>query len=137
MLKFFLLIVAVYSAFSLFMYLKQRDMMYFPVAENQWLDAESVWIESGNDKIKVWQINQGKDAIIYFGGNAEAVEYNIPQFSSLFEGFSVYLVNYRCHVLLPAVHAFRTGVVRRYSLVKVCPHVLQAGSGLPKARHKG
>ena len=95
MLKTTLIILGLYSFSSLWLFIKQRDMMYFPTPEAHASQAGVVWLENQQHKLKIWQINSGDPAIIYFGGNAEGVENNIPLFSQIFSGRTVYLVNYR------------------------------------------
>ena len=95
MLKIISFALAVYGVLCVFMYLQQRAMMYFPSSENTTPLAKHFWLTSEGQQLKVWQLNQGKDAVLYFGGNAEAVEYNIPLFTSILQDKTVYLVNYR------------------------------------------
>ena len=95
MLKTTLIILGLYSFSSLWLFIKQRDMMYFPTPEAHVAQAEAIWLENQQHKLKIWQLNSGDSAIIYFGGNAEGVENNIPLFSQIFSGRTVYLVNYR------------------------------------------
>ncbi len=95
MLKFIFLAVGIYFLMGGYLYLVQRDMMYFPTRENNLVDAEVLWLDSEQVHLKIWRINQGQPAILYFGGNAESVEYNIPDFKRMFSDYSVYLVNYR------------------------------------------
>lgn len=70
-------------------------MMYLPTADVDVSGAEAIKISSGNETLKVWRLGKGPDAIIYFGGNAENVAWNIPTYSEFFPGYSIYLVNYR------------------------------------------
>lgn len=95
MLKLILLAVLIYVLAGLYLYLKQRDMLYFPTAENNAVNAEALWLDTQNERIKIWKINGGDNAIIYFGGNAEAVEANVGNFKRIFNDYTVYLVNYR------------------------------------------
>jgi len=95
MLKLFLFAIALYSLTGLFLYIKQRDMMYYPMPEKKHVNATDLWLDTDQARLKIWRFNEGDPAILYFGGNAEAVEQNIPDFRHLFEGFTVYLVNYR------------------------------------------
>jgi pimeloyl-ACP methyl ester carboxylesterase len=95
MLKIIVFIVALYVLACLLLYLKQRSLLFFPLPEKQAVDAEALWLETGDARLKIWHFNQGEDAIIYFGGNAEAIEENVFNFKSVFAGHSVYLVNYR------------------------------------------
>lgn len=95
MLKISLIIIAVYAMACSLLYFKQRDLLFFPVPENTRADADALWLETGQARLKIWQVNEGKQAIIYFGGNAETVELNIPDFKPLLKDFAIYLVNYR------------------------------------------
>ena len=95
MLKIVLIVALVYSLACGYLYAKQRALIFFPVTENNWTDAQFFWLETDQARLKIWEINEGKQAVIYFGGNAEAVEFNIPDFRPLLHDFKVYLVNYR------------------------------------------
>ncbi len=95
MLKIITLMLLGYAGLCLFMFLQQRNMMYFPTAENRAELTEVLWLQSGGERLKIWKLNGGDPAIIYFGGNAEAVEYNIDDFQHLMSDYTVYLVNYR------------------------------------------
>jgi pimeloyl-ACP methyl ester carboxylesterase len=51
-----------------------------------------------NDDLSLhgWILNQGQQkALIYFGGNAEDITHNINQLETLFNNFTIYLINYR------------------------------------------
>lgn len=95
MLKTLSVILVFYLLGCLFLYVKQRSLLFYPTPENFNADAEPLWIQTENAKLKVWKINQAEPAIIYFGGNAEAIENNIQEFKLILPGYSVYLVNYR------------------------------------------
>jgi len=84
-----------YLIFGAFLYLKQRDFLYFPTPATQHSYEEQIF-SSDNVKIKTTLLNSDhQDAIIYFGGNAEAVDYNAHHFAKIFPRQSVYLVKYR------------------------------------------
>lgn len=95
MLKIISFIVALYLIATLFLFVKQRSLLYFPMPETNAADAEAVWLESPERRLKLWQLGQGNTALIYFGGNAESIEMNIPEFRQLLPDLTVYLVNYR------------------------------------------
>ena len=85
----------VYFGMGLYLYLVQRNFIYFPVPELQTGLPAKIY-ENQGEKIKVFTLNQGKgQALIYFGGNAENVAYNVDEFSRLFPEYAIYLVNYR------------------------------------------
>ncbi len=84
----------VLMCFLLFVF--QRQMIYLPTSEVSVPGVAHTILDSGDVRIKVWTLNPGKEkALIYFGGNAENVAYNIDDFRTLFADHTVYLVNYR------------------------------------------
>jgi hypothetical protein len=86
----------VYVCFCFYLYLFQRSFIYFPTSDPGAAAAEELWLENDNERIRIWRLRaQAKDAILYFGGNAEDVAANVPEFSEWFPEHSVYLVNYR------------------------------------------
>ena len=86
-LLFYVLIGAV-----LFFY--QRKLIYFPTAKIPH-DYEQQQLIHDNITLEVIVLNQGqKEAIIYFGGNAESVVYSAENFLDTFRQ-TVYLLNYR------------------------------------------
>lgn len=100
MLKTFSFLIVLYSLACLFLYIKQRSILYYPTLENSHTRAEALWLQTAEAKIKTWVLNKQdsgpeKPAIVYFGGNAEAVDDNIAEFTHMFKNFTVYLVNYR------------------------------------------
>jgi pimeloyl-ACP methyl ester carboxylesterase len=89
--------VLIYAGFCVFMFASQRNALYFPTPEVKVADATDVRLESDGETLKIWRLDHasGENAIIYFGGNAEDVSGNIPDFRNFFPGHNVYLVNYR------------------------------------------
>jgi hypothetical protein len=86
----------VYFCFCLYLYLFQRSFIYFPTPAAERGPAEELWLESGRERIRIWRLHAEKrDAILYFGGNAEDVSLNIREFSSWFPEQAIYLVHYR------------------------------------------
>lgn len=85
-----------YLLLCLLLFVFQRQMIYLPSSEVTHPGVEYTVLETGDVDIKVWIVNPGKEkALIYFGGNAENVAYNINDFQTLFGEHTVYLVNYR------------------------------------------
>lgn len=73
----------------------QRDFLYFPTEKYEH-PFERISISSQNETIEVIVLNKGhQKALIYFGGNGEAVAANAKSFSSTFTDVTTYLVNYR------------------------------------------
>ena len=92
-------IVAVYAALCLLLYGSQRKMIYYPTAEVD-AAAASFELSSGGETLKIWQLGadggaKDAEALLYFGGNAEDVAWNIPGFATRFPNHAIYLANYR------------------------------------------
>jgi pimeloyl-ACP methyl ester carboxylesterase len=86
----------VYLGACLYLYFMQRSLMYFPTPPAAKVSAERLFVASGGVRLLVWRLHAGqRDAVLYFGGNAEDVALNIPEFDDWFAGCAVYLVNYR------------------------------------------
>jgi pimeloyl-ACP methyl ester carboxylesterase len=90
-----LLVVVLYFLWGLFLYVYQRDFMYLPVEG----PAHTYPVEqfrSEGETIEVVVLNPDRpDAVMYFGGNAEAVVANAPGLLHSLPQHTVYLVNYR------------------------------------------
>lgn len=86
----------VYGGLCGYLYLAQRSLIYFPTPEVDNPHAEALRLESGGETLKVWRLGAASEhAVIYFGGNAEDVSMNTPDFLRHLPEFTVYLVNYR------------------------------------------
>jgi len=96
MISFIAIFTIAYVAMCFLLFIFQRQMIYFPTSEVSVPGVSHTVLDTGEVRIKVWILNPGKEkALIYFGGNAENVAYNINNFSTLFANRTVYLVNYR------------------------------------------
>jgi len=84
-----------YILLGVFLFFRQRSMIYFPTAPEPHRYTEET-VPNDGESIKVIVLNPGQEsAIIYFGGNAEAVIYNAYEFEQDFTNQTVYLFNYR------------------------------------------
>ena len=84
-----------YICVSLLLYIFQRDFLYFP-SPNIDHSFERFSLSNEGEKLKIIVLNKGNTkALIYFGGNAEAVVGNADEFSTYFTDTTTYLVNYR------------------------------------------
>ena len=91
-----LVVVAIYLLASVFLYLYQRKLIYFPVGIDPAFDADEITIDNGDTLLHGWVLNPGKPrALIYFGGNSELITHRDEFFQDVFGEHSVYLVNYR------------------------------------------
>jgi hypothetical protein len=85
----------IYVGLCLILFLTQRSQIYWPTPEVT-ADAEALRIASGDASLKIWVVRRaGPNALIYFGGNAEDVAANLPDFKQAFPDHSLFLANYR------------------------------------------
>ncbi|OEU47153.1 MAG: hypothetical protein BA866_03640 [Desulfobulbaceae bacterium S5133MH15] len=85
-----------YLIMCVLLYARQRSMIYYPTPPTDSGEAKVIWLSHQGQSLKVWHIPGSSDrALIYFGGNAEDVAMNIPQFKRLFPEYAIYLHNYR------------------------------------------
>ena len=90
---FILLGIYLFSAFLL--YINQRSILYIPSSPVK-TSFQEVYFNNNGVKIKIFVANpKKKDALIYFGGNAENVIYSFSAFASKFSNHALYFVNYR------------------------------------------
>jgi pimeloyl-ACP methyl ester carboxylesterase len=74
----------------------QRSLIYFPQPRSIGGDATTVELQVGTERVIVsTRPHDGPKALIYFGGNAEDVSLNIPEFSAAFPDRAIYLLHYR------------------------------------------
>lgn len=87
---------ALYLALCLLMFVRQRDLVYFPQATRVDAAGTPFALDRGDAVLRGRVVHPGqRDAVLYFGGNAEAVEHNAGDFSCWLPGHSIYLVAYR------------------------------------------
>jgi pimeloyl-ACP methyl ester carboxylesterase len=96
MFSFLATLFIAYVLFCVAVFFFQRHMIYFPRPEVGVPGVAHIFLDTGKVRVKVWTLNPGRrEAVLYFGGNAENVADNIDDFRSIFAGRTVYLVNYR------------------------------------------
>jgi pimeloyl-ACP methyl ester carboxylesterase len=90
------LIVAVYLVLCAALFFFQRSLVYFP-QPNAVTSADSQLTLAMTDAqvSVITRERVGPRALIYFGGNAEDVSRNLPEFAEAFPDYAVYLLNYR------------------------------------------
>lgn len=90
------MIVAVYLILCAALFVFQRSLIYFPQPAS--LDSEdtrmTMAMPDAEIRVTVHE-RAGSRALIYFGGNAEDVSRNLPEFSEAFPDYSLYLLHYR------------------------------------------
>ncbi len=90
------ILICVYLGFGYYLYANQEKYIYFPTAALEVKNAERITIEHDGVSLILTVLNPGQEqAIIYFGGNSEAVESNSGQYGTMFSDKTVYLVSYR------------------------------------------
>ncbi len=79
-----------------YVYFAQRAFIYFPEHTRPASVPPNYEFKNEGVLLKGWVVNQkGRDAIVYFGGNGESLEYNLPLFKKIFPDRAVYMVSYR------------------------------------------
>jgi hypothetical protein len=88
-------LLVAYLGLGSMLYINQRSILYYPTPKVEHPFKELTF-NNESESINVIVLNQGKTkAILYFGGNGEAVAGNATDFEFLFPTHTVYLVNYR------------------------------------------
>lgn len=93
---FLTLAVVGYVAICVMMYVSQRSLIYYP-QPRAITAAESTMIlpVEGAEVVVTVRRLESSNAIIYFGGNAEDVSWNLASFSEAFPDHALYLMHYR------------------------------------------
>jgi uncharacterized protein len=96
LIKLLLLVILLYAGVCALLFFYQRSLIYHPTPEVAVEGVAHLYLDTGAARIKVWTLHPGQGkALLYFGGNAEQVAYNIERFAQLFPDRTVYLLNYR------------------------------------------
>lgn len=90
-----ILLLLGYVGMGIFLYIYQRDFLYFPTAKID-TSYEEMILKNENESIHIIVLNKGhKNAILYFGGNAESMAGSADYIAQQFPEFTVYLMDYR------------------------------------------
>ncbi|TKJ88473.1 MULTISPECIES: alpha/beta hydrolase [Pseudomonas] len=90
------LIVAVYLVLCAALFFFQRSLIYFPQPNAVNTADSRITLSMPDAQVSVVTRERvGPRALIYFGGNAEDVSHNLPEFAEAFPEYAVYLLNYR------------------------------------------
>ncbi|WP_321282879.1 alpha/beta hydrolase [uncultured Vibrio sp.] len=89
-------LVVCYTLFTLTFYSLQRRFLYFPqLASEVYGEMNTCFVVDGA-QLCGWVLNEGQTkALIYYGGNAESIEANIPLFEAIAPNYTIYLIPYR------------------------------------------
>jgi len=89
-------LVTAYVGLCVFLYITQRELMYMPQATRAPLEGTNFQLVRNDVTLHGWVLNPGRSQVIlYFGGNAEAVEQNREDFTQWFGDSTTYLLPYR------------------------------------------
>ena len=90
-----ILLLLGYVGMGIFLYIYQRNFLYFPTAKMD-TSYEEMLLKNENESINIIILNKGyKNAILYFGGNAESMALSADYIAQQFPKFTVYLMDYR------------------------------------------
>lgn len=90
------MVVMGYLGLCAWMYAKQRDSMYFPQFTRVDVHETDFQIRRDGVTLRGWRVNPGRPGgLLYFGGNAERIEFARNEFAAWFPEHTVYLVAYR------------------------------------------
>jgi pimeloyl-ACP methyl ester carboxylesterase len=89
-------VVALYLGLCAALFVFQRALIYFPQPRTLSIPTTILKLPVADAQVLVSaRPHDGPDALIYFGGNAEDVTLNLPDFSQAFPNQAIYLLNYR------------------------------------------
>ena len=85
-----------YAGICIALFAFQRSMIYFPQARGYGTASSVQTLEVADVSVQISiRPREGHKALIYFGGNAEDVSLNLPEYSRAFADRSLYLLHYR------------------------------------------
>lgn len=85
-----------YAAVCALLFAAQRQLIYLPAHTRVPAEATEYALVRPDATLRGWIVNPGQpSAIVYFGGNGEAVQLNRGDFARWFPGRTVYLLAYR------------------------------------------
>jgi len=89
-------VVLLYAGACLFLFVKQRSMLYFPTKGFEPAGASTLIVENSGAQLKLWiRQSNSPNAVIYFGGNSEDVGLTFDDLAKSIPDQDLYLVNYR------------------------------------------
>ena len=81
-----------YAGICAILFFAQRSLLYFPQGRG---DGSGELLRLPGDVLVSTREMAGPDAVVYFGGNAEDVSLNLPDFRAAFPGHALFLMHYR------------------------------------------
>lgn len=95
LLWFLAVILASYLVFTAVLFVFQRSLIYLPQPRSAEGAATLALPNDAGELMVTIRPHEGRHALIYFGGNAEDVSLNLPDFSKAFPEHALYLMHYR------------------------------------------
>jgi pimeloyl-ACP methyl ester carboxylesterase len=90
------MVLLVYAGACLFLYLQQRHLLYFPAATHVAVQDTNFNLRNGGVVLRGWVLNPGRPrALLYFGGNGEALGAEREELATFFPRRTIYLLAYR------------------------------------------
>lgn len=90
------LLLAAYAGICAFVYFQQRALLYIPQATRVTASEADFTLVRDSVILRGWVVNPDQPgAILYFGGNGEAIQNNRASFAKWFPAFTIYLLAYR------------------------------------------
>ena len=88
--------IVVYLAFCALLFAYQRSLIYFPQPPSPANGALNFMLKTDGAQVQVTTMpRKGVDAVVYFGGNAEDVNFSLPGLAAAFPEHAIYLMHYR------------------------------------------
>ena len=89
------LVIFGYLAICVLFFIFQRSFLYFPQPAGYANEITTTFNNNGQ-KLTGWVLNPGqKNLLLYYGGNASAIENNIEFFNEVAQQHTIYLIPYR------------------------------------------
>ena len=90
-----IILLLVYFGFGIYLYMKQRNFLYFPTPRIE-APYPTMTLQNDGENINVFVLNEGHaNAILYFGGNGESMAQSTDYIAAQFPDFTCYLMDYR------------------------------------------
>jgi uncharacterized protein len=88
--------IVVYLACCALLSAFQRSLIYFPQPPSPAIGATNFTLTTAGAQLQITALPKtGPDAVVYFGGNAEDVNFSLPGLAAAFPGHAIYLMHYR------------------------------------------
>jgi len=88
--------IVVYLACCALIFAFQRSLIYYPQPPSPANGASNFMLPSDGAQVQITAMpKKGPDAVVYFGGNAEDVNFSLPSLAAVFPAHAIYLMHYR------------------------------------------